>query len=489
MWRCPTDGIKRAAVAMVCGALLTLAMPPIGWWWMIWPSLACLFYLLHQPASRKRALLDSFFYGYGFCLTSLYWIAISLTVDAEQFGWLIPFAVFGLTAAIAVFWCVIGFGMWALRRHSHATKMLGFAILWGVSEGLRSVMFTGFPWNLLASVWTASAITMQPLAWMGPYVYGVFTALMVVQVMQSRWVRGVVCSAALFLAVMLPAAHRLPADAMPVMEQVNLRVVQASIPQNLKWDPQEKRAGVEKYLTLTRAAAETAPTHVIWPESAIPYILERNPELREAIGHALPEQSVLLTGVIRVEPNGKQRPKLFNALQLLDHNGALGGFYNKEHLVPFGEYVPLRGWIPLEKKITAGMQDFSAGNGQALLHVAAAPSALPLICYEIIFPSEVAARARDAAWMVNVTNDAWFGLSSGPYQHLAMAQMRAVELGIPVVRAANNGISVVIDPYGRIIKSLGMNEVGIIDTQLPRAIEGRTFYLKFFNTISSSIYR
>lgn len=469
-------GWKRRGFAFSLGVLLTLTMPPVGAWPLLFPALGGLFLLLQQPASFRRAALDGFWFGFGFCLTSFYWIAISLLVDAAQFGWLIPFAVFGLNAALALFWVLLGGAMFAARHLPVCVKPVFFAVAWLGIELLRSHIFTGFPWNLLASAWASYDITLQPLYWLGAYGYGVLTAFFAAFAMlpllpqpPARAKLGAVCAVLALVLALGAGVWRLQHAHVEYAQGVQLRLVQASIPQDLKWDPAKRAEGVQKYISLSQQAADVPPTHIIWPESAVPYVLEENTPLADALREALQPNATLITGSLRVGERvaATPMPPLYNSVQVMNAEGQVVSHYDKEHLVPFGEYIPLRGWIPLEKKITAGMQDFARGYGQPALVIPQAPAAVALICYEVIFPSQVAARANHVQWMVNVTNDGWFGNSSGPYQHLAMARMRAVEQGLSVVRVANNGISAVIDPYGRVIKQLDLNAVGVIDSALP----------------------
>jgi apolipoprotein N-acyltransferase len=218
---------------------------------------------------------------------------------------------------------------------------------------------------------------------------------------------------------------------------------------------------------------------VVWPETAARYLLDRSPELRLALGGAAPPGGLLITGMPRAEPASGQVERIWNSLGVLDRAGNILATYDKFHLVPWGEYVPWRRVFPFIDKLTPGSLDFSAGPGPRTLHLPGLPPVGALICYEVVFPGRVVDPGDRPAWLLNLTNDAWYGDSFGPYQHLVAARLRAVEEGLPLVRAANTGISAVIDPYGRVRASLGLGLAGVLDADLPAALPGATVYARF----------
>jgi apolipoprotein N-acyltransferase len=214
-------------------------------------------------------------------------------------------------------------------------------------------------------------------------------------------------------------------------------------------------------------------THLIWPESAFPFFLAREPDALAQINQLLPPNAVLITGAVRVaEPVNPTAPAVYNSIYVIDHAGSIVALYDKVHLVPFGEYLPFEKILARLgfQELTKQRGGFLAGDRRRLIAIPSAPVALPLICYEIIFPGDVTPRGQRPGWIVNVTNDGWFGISTGPYQHLQQARIRAIEEGLPVARAANTGISAVIDPLGRIVNSLALGREGVIDSPLPRPI-------------------
>jgi apolipoprotein N-acyltransferase len=233
-------------------------------------------------------------------------------------------------------------------------------------------------------------------------------------------------------------------------------------------------------MQLSSAPAARPISHVIWAETAVPYLLAGEPVLRAKIAEIIPEGGLLITGAPRRE-SADDSWRLWNSLHALDETGRVVGTYDKHHLVPFGEYTPLRallGRLGLSK-MAVGASDFSPGPGPVTLALPGLPPVSPLICYEAIFPGSVVASGPRPEWLLNITNDAWFGTSSGPYQHFASARIRAVEEGLPLVRVANNGISAVVDSYGRLRAWRGLNEIGTIDAALPKPARSLTLYARF----------
>jgi apolipoprotein N-acyltransferase len=255
-----------------------------------------------------------------------------------------------------------------------------------------------------------------------------------------------------------------------VVPNVTLRLVQPSIPETLKNDPQALAQNFQRLLTLSASPGADKITDIIWPEAAAPPLLERFADERQAIAAVIPKGGLLLTGAERAEPlQGWPPLHVWNSLVVLNDAGDIIATYDKAHLVPFGEYMPLRSILPIDK-IVPSIGDFSTGPGPRTLDLRGVPPVSPLICYEAIFPGAVIDAAARPQWLLNVTNDAWYGFTSGPFQHLAIARVRAVEEGLPLIRAANNGISAVVDPYGRLVKRLALDSVGVLDSTLPRAL-------------------
>lgn len=477
------SGWRRCAAAALCGALATLAMPPFYLFPFLVPAFCGLYWLSGGARDGRQAFATGWCFGFLQFATGLYWITNALLVDADKFGWLAPFAVSGLSLGLAIFPAAVVLVFHAARRRGWADGAAGallFALAWTVAEWLRGHILTGFPWNLIATTWSFSPAMSQSVALFGAYGLSFVTVLAAIAPALAftsggaSAKRAVGSAAALFALAALcalggAARLALAPTAMPPVAGVGLRLVQANIDQRLKWEEGERVNTLRKYLALSGQPA-AAVTHLVWPETALPYFLSTEPELLRLLGQAVPPDGLLLTGAVRTAPTGNVADGVWNSIHAIDRNGRVVATYDKVHLVPFGEYVPLRHILPIDK-ITPGASDFSAGPGPTTLALPGLPPVSPSICYEAIFPAALVARdAPWPQWMLNVTNDAWFGHSAGPHQHFASARLRTIEQGLPLVRAANTGISAVIDPYGRIVAQLGLGREGVLDSVLPTAL-------------------
>ncbi len=478
-------GWRRAALAVAFGAGSALALPPVHAIPMLWVAFPGLVWLVDGARHDRGAFAAGWWFGFGHFSAGLYWISYALLVDPVRFGWMVPFAVFGLGGLFAVFPGLAAYGARRLASPGVA-RVLWLAAAWTFFEWVRSWLFTGFPWNLIGSVWLPVLPVVQFAAVAGTYGLGLLTvtaaAMPAVLVRPSRaHRRAVAASLAALVAVGLWGAWRLPTGPMPTVPGVRLRLVQANIPQTLKWKPEMRLEHLRENLALSLSPGFDRLTDVIWPETAAPSFLAQDPAARQALARAVPPGGLLIAGTARGTDPGVQPFHIWNSLQALDGAGRIVATYDKAHLVPFGEYVPLRGILPLAK-LTAGGTDFTAGKGPATVDLPGLPPVSPLICYEVIFPGAVVDARHRPDWMVNITNDGWFGLSAGPYQHFAAARLRAVEEGLPLVRAANTGISAVVDPYGRVVAELPLGRKGIVDSKLPQPILS-TLYARLGNSI------
>ncbi|MBO6560516.1 MAG: apolipoprotein N-acyltransferase [Nisaea sp.] len=495
-------GAVNIALMAGSGAVAALALPPLG----IVPALFA-FSLLMLSLEHRRSAAGAFAGGWAFAfghhVAGLYWISNALLVDGERFAWAVPFAAVGLPAVLALYG-----GLAALLYHRLRPRgWLRAPVLagaWTLAEMLRGTIATGFPWNLPASAWSFSDALMQPLALFGAYGYGFFVLLFALSPLlllrsgAGRLERGIgICSLLLPLLFLVFGQFRLDA-AMPLDPAApTVRVVQGNIPQRDKWNPELIRGHVAKYAMLTRLReADAVPAGfgalpparlVVWPETAIPYALNREPQFAAYLGSLLPPgDAVLMTGAPLREaiPGYPEATRNYNAVVALDRTGRIIARHDKFHLVPFGEYVPFSEWLPLGPVVKTG-QGFTPGPGPGSFEAPGLPPIGSLICYEVIFPGAVTAPAGPRpGLLVNVTNDAWFGFSSGPYQHLAAARMRAVEEGIPIIRAANTGISAIIDAYGRVLASLPLERTGAIDSPLPPALPSKTLYARVGDSLA-----
>ena len=474
-------------LALLLGALAVAALPPIHFWPALIPAFAGLLWMIEGRRGWRSAFVTGWLFGVGYFTAGLYWIANALLTKPEQFGWLAPVAVLGLAAVQALFPGMAA----ALTRISGAGgagRVLVFAGVWTGCEWVRSWAFSGFPWNLIGSVWTASDGMVQVTAVIGVYGLGLFTvaAAAMPAVLAGGTARrkqtwaAVVCGFAVLLAVWVGGLVRLQvAGEAEEVAGVRLRLVQPSIPQNLKWKAELLDRHLATQMRMGVGPADEAPTHVIWGETAASLFLGEDAERRAVIGEFTPPGGLTITGTLRRTPPGSPF-QVWNTLHAVDDRGDIVATYDKSHLVPFGEYVPFRGVLKIAK-VTAGATDFSSGSGTTTLRLPGLPPVSPLICYEIIFPGRVVDRRDRPDWLLNLTNDSWYGRSSGPYQHFAAARLRAVEEGLPLVRVANNGISAIVDPYGRVIAQLGLGARGVVDGPLPRPLVTLTAYARMGN--------
>jgi apolipoprotein N-acyltransferase len=494
-------GWKRRGIALGAGALSALAMAPFG----LWPVLAITFpvfvWLLDGAGAGRRGLITAFgtgwWFGFGYFVAGLYWIGMALFVEADKFAWLLPFAVLGIPAGLAIF---TGLGA-ALARAlwtNGPVRILAFAVGLTVSEFLRGTILTGFPWNsfgyALANVsYLAQGASLVGLWGLTLVALGVFASPATIADARDRTAHPYAPVAIAFLVVLLLGAygwHRLANHEIGTVEGVRLRLMQPNISQNLKWQPEQRPAVMRRYLTLSDQA--TSPerqgvkdiTHLIWPESAFPFFLDREPQALAQIGELLPPGVSLITGAIRLDAPlpGAKDPRVFNSIRVLRDDGAIVATYDKVYLVPFGEFLPFQSLLESVglQQLTRVRGGFNAGAARRLLRIPGLPPAAPLICYEAIYPGYAVPRGERPRWILNLTNDAWFGITPGPYQHFAQARLRAIEEGLPLVRVANNGISAIVDPLGTIVNMLPLGSDGLIDGALPQALE-ETVYARHRN--------
>lgn len=479
-------GWRRWCIAFLLGAAAIAAQPPVHFLPALLLAFPGLIWLLDGARSRRAAFGIGWMFGAGYFAAGLYWVSNALLVDAARFAWLIPFAVIGLSLGLGLF---VGLTTLAARWlwSSGGSRALALAASWTFFEAVRGTVLTGFPWNPVGNVWVVVLPVLQTASWIG--VYGlsavtVFAAAAVVTFV-DRGRRGWLWGASGLAAICVLAgagAMRLPDSASATVPGVVLRIVQPNIAQREKWQPARRAYNYARHLQMSGARGDGRVTHVIWPETAAPFSVATDAQRRSLMRQAVPPGGFLLTGSIRLERQNGRVSRIWNSLVAVDDKADVTAVYDKHHLVPFGEYMPFRDILPIDK-ITAGALDFSAGPGLRTIRLAGLPAFSPLICYEVIFPGRVADDNDRPAWMLNITNDAWFGISAGPHQHFASARMRTVEEGLPLVRAANTGISAVVDSYGRVVARLGLDRAGVLDSALPVAASQRTLYSRFGNAL------
>lgn len=494
----------RALIGIVAGACSVLAFAPFFCWPVLFVTLPVLVWLIDAAAPDSaaggwpmsgwfRPALAGWSFGFGFFAAGLFWIGEAFLVEAEVFAWLVPFVVTLLPAGLALFFAaaaVVGARFWM----PGLARVLVLALALSLAEWLRGHILTGFPWNVLGYALTSPLALMQSASLIGIYGLTIATVIIAASPLvmladgdggdgSSERLRTAVAIALLPLAVAYAwGAFRLHSDPGRKVDGVRLRLVQPSIVQTEKWKPEHQGRIFAEHLALSRTAPDghedglAGITHVIWPEVAMPFLPLRQPEALAMIGRMLPPGVHLLAGALRVDDahaDPAQAWQVFNSLIAFGEGGRPVAIYDKNHLVPFGEYLPLKPVLALIglRQLTQTRGGLASGPiPRPLLDVPGLPPVGALVCYEAIFPADIVQGTARPGILVNVTNDGWFGVTIGPHQHLHQARVRAVEEGIALARVANNGISAMVDPYGRVTGRLGLDQRGVIDTDLPAAI-------------------
>ncbi|MGY8992973.1 MAG: apolipoprotein N-acyltransferase [Rhodospirillales bacterium] len=475
-------------MALLLGAAAAAAMPPLFLIFLLLPAFTGLAWMVDGARNGRAAAWVGWWFGAGHFAAGTCWIASAFLVDASTFGWMIPIAIGGLSALLACFFAAAT-GLCRMVGGHGPGRSLVLAACWATLEWVRSWIFTGFPWNLTATVWTGWDETIQAVSLLGPYGLGLLTVWAAsAPAYLSDGKRGkLMLSIAIVLMGAIPAggAIRLVLAEVAPNDGIRLRLVQPNISQQLKWRDDLRANHVARQVEMSRMLnrQEEAPDVVIWAETAVPYFLAADSIRLRAVTAAVPVGGLLITGAPRYLFADDGGLSAWNSLYALNQGGHIMATYDKFHLVPFGEYVPFRDIVG-GLKLTEGRIDFSPGAGPRTLHLPGLPPVSPLICYEVIFPAAVVDVKDRPAWILNITNDGWFGISSGPYQHLAAARLRAVEEGLPVVRVANTGISAVVDAHGRVIAHLDLGTAGVIDAVLPRALATLPLFARFGNKVT-----
>jgi apolipoprotein N-acyltransferase len=495
-------GWRRAGIAFVAGAASALSQAPTHLWPILFLTFPLLVWLIDgAPAQRRRGAwvcaVTGWCFGLGYFVAGFYWIGHAFLVDAETFGWLLPIAVAGGPAYLAVY-TSIGFACARLLWARGAVRILAFAVALTAAEWLRGHALTGFPWNAFGYALTSPLELAQSASLVGIWGLTFIAAAVLASPAtltddradtRRPWL-PVLSALVVLAALALFGSLRLSRIPTSLVDGVELRIMQPNLQQDSKFNYSAKAQVMSHYIRLSSRENDLRPrglrdvTHLIWPESAFPFYLTGEPDALAQIASLLPERTVLITGADRTggPPPNAASTDTHTSIYVIDHYGSVLALYDKVHLVPFGEFLPFQNL--LERlgltQLTKVAGGLVAGESRHPMAVPRAPPALPLLCYEVIFADEMVARDERAGWLLNLTNDGWFGISSGPYQHFQQARMRAIEQGLPLVRAANTGISAVVDPLGRIIRSLPLGTEGLLDAPLPRAI-APTLYARFGN--------
>jgi apolipoprotein N-acyltransferase len=508
-------GWRRLLIAFLAGAGSALALAPVNVWPAPFITFPILLWLVDGAAAGRlggvwAAAAVGWWFGFGYFVAGLYWVGNAFLVDAKTFGWLLPLAVTALPAGMAVY-TAFGVALARLIWTRGATRVLALAAALTLSEWLRGHLFGGFPWNtfgyaLISPLWLAQGaalIGIWGLTFLAIAIYASPALLADDRADSPRPWLPLALGGALIIGLATFGAVRLATFPTSYVDGVRLRIIQPNLRQDAKFNISQKQQVMSRYLDLSDRS--TGPqstgvkdvTHLIWPESAFPFFLTREADALAQIAALLRPSTILITGGIRppaTAPNGAVT-RAYNSVYVIGPDGSILSVYDKVHLVPFGEYLPFQN--VLERlglmQLTKVRGGFIAGDRRLNQRVPGAPDFLPLVCYEVIFPGDavprserpgwlydhlgpylawpfVAGSGERPGWMLNLTNDGWFGQSAGPYQHFQQARVRAIEEGLPLVRAANTGISAVVDPLGRVIKSLPLGIEGVIDAPLPQRL-------------------
>ncbi len=506
-------GWWRILIAFLAGAASTLALPPTNIWPVPFVTFPVLVWLLDGAAGTRlggvlAAASAGWWFGFGYFLAGLYWLGHAFLVDAKTFGWLLPFAVTALPAAMAIY-TALGLALARAIWTRGATRILALAVALTLAEWLRGHLFSGFPWNtygyaLISPLWLAQGaalIGIWGLTFLAVAIYASPAALADARTDTTRpWVAPAL-SGVVIAVLAIYGAARLAGTSTNYVEGVHLRIMQPNLQQDDKFNYARKQQVMDRYLALSdrkdgpQSTGLRGVTHLIWPESAFPFFLTREPDVLAQISALLPKGTVLITGAIRAPDSQGVVNRAYNSIYVIGDDGSILSVYDKVHLVPFGEYLPFQDLLErlgLEQ-LTKVRGGFIPGERRQNQPAPGAPNFLPLVCYEIIFASDavphseqpnwlyrhlgryfdwpfVAGNGARPGWLLNLTNDGWFGASAGPYQHFQQARVRAIEEGLPLVRAANTGISAVVDPLGRVVASLPLGVEGILDAALPQPL-------------------
>ena len=492
------DGWKRIIIPLVAGLLTSLSMAPFDLFFLPFFMFPVLVWLLDGAASDPAEHIISrfwsgfkpgFWFGFGYFVGGIWWVGSALLVEADEFAWALPLAVFALPAVLACFWGSAT-GIARIFWAGNARRLFLLAACFAIFEYLRGHVASGLPWNSISYAAYFTPVTMQSASVLGIYgmtAFAVFTYSALGIIVPSAKAQTGMRIPVLGLALVFVISHvgfgiwRLPDEPSPINPEVTMRLVQPNIAQADKWQPEKEAEIFNKLMSLSTSQGPTGRVGLsgtkllIWPEAAFPFILTERRDALSSIAAMLPPETTLLTGALRVEAaaSGDGRPFVFNSVYAVDTDGEIVSASDKVHLVPFGEYLPFQDLAESVglQQLTQLKGGFEPGSRRQTIFQENIPGFLPLVCYEIIFSGDLFTGQKRPEWILNLTNDAWFGNTPGPYQHARQARLRSVEEGLPLVRAANSGISGVFDAYGRQKLQLSLSRAGVLDAPLPMKIE------------------
>jgi apolipoprotein N-acyltransferase len=487
-WLHTRSFLVRALLCLAGGLLGALALPPLSWPIFFFPGFILTVFYLRESKTFLQSFTFGFLYALGYHVAGLYWISASLFIDIARYIWVLPFSALALPCWLALLFALGSVAAHVFRKTPirHALILAGTLFF---SEAARGTLLTGFPWNFFGDIWSEALPLLQSVSLIG--IYGLTFLTLLAGSLSSLLLRPftrtglalVILSWATLSGLALWGEVRLQQNPTAYNETVLIRMVQPGIPQAERRTYEQRQAALVRLAEISSEKTETAPTHLLWPETATPDFLNQRPGLRTMLSRLIPKGGALLTGAPKqVEKEGAVFYS--NSLFVLDDRGTILGNYDKHHLVPFGEFVPLRGILkamPVATDVIGGRADFTPGPGPRTLRAPGFPSFSPLICYEAIFSGDILDRRDPPEILLQITNDAWFGNTSGPHQHFSHARLRAIEEGLPLLRAANSGISAVVDPLGRIVAKLPLGKTGFLDIHPPQRVSRSTLFYHYGN--------
>lgn len=488
----------RQLLVLALGALSSFAMQPYEFWPVLIPGLSGFWLLLTMSEKKWHSWLAGFLFGFGYFVAGLWWVGNALLVDGNPYLWALPLAVFGLQAILA-FFPLMAAGLSQIFSPGRSLKsFLFFVAMLSFWEWGRGHMFTGFPWNLFGMTWTSSLSMAQITSVGGIHLLNIMTIFIMtlpgflwlgLSSQKTKKILGV--STIVLIALNFTwGFYRLNENPTSLNKDIVIQIVTPNIPQGDKWNPELLAENFYKTIRLMHPSASShgksgVARAIILPETALMPEVFESPDAMNALRVAAkvyPEKTYILSGALQREISNNGEPRYYNSLVAIDKTGTVLDRFNKFHLVPFGEYIPFQKYVPFGP--VAKFAGFQGGKGPATWdQFDGLTSFSPLICYEIIFAGAVTNDQKRPEWMVNVTNDAWYGISPGPHQHLAQTQFRAIEEGIPVVRSTNTGISALIDPVGRILTASPLFREAVQEEFLPRPVPSHTIYSDYKDLI------
>lgn len=458
---------RALALAVLLGLAAAAGQAPLAAWWAALPAYAGILALVARAPGWRAAMLRAWAAGAGQFAAAMFWIVDPFFVDAAHDGWMAPFALVLMSGGLALFWAAAGAAGHLLGRGPRG-RAAALAVSFALADLARGYVLTGLPWALVGHIWIGAWPAQTAALW-GAVGLSFLTLAAAAAPVALGIGRGLALAALILGGVGLWGKLRLDAPEPAPAIAAHVRLVQPDAEQSAKWRDDMERLFFTRQLDLSAARDEgrPAPDLVVWPETAVPFLLNRPDIGLELIAEAAAGARVAL-GIQR-----SSGTRYYNSLAVLDPDASVAAVYDKHHLVPFGEYIPggdlLAGLAGITAFAPAEGYGYSPGPGPAVLDLGRLGQVLPIICYEAVFPQDLRVPTRPD-WMLQVTNDGWFGTLSGPYQHLAQARLRAIEQGLPLLRAANTGVSAVIDARGRVLQSLGLGVIGRIDTTVPAAL-------------------